>query len=57
MAKIFKLSQKAMDNGMSWDEAIYNNEIDTIEDGFESIWEAQEEFDRRGYDTDFYGVG
>lgn len=56
MARIFKLTQKAMDKGMDWDIAIYEGEIETVEE-FDSIEDAIEAFDSKYCsDCDTYGV-
>lgn len=53
--RIFTLSEKAYKEGMDWDKAIYENEIETVEE-FDSYEEAVEAFENGGYDSDLYGV-
>lgn len=54
--RIYKLTQKAIENEMDWDEAIYDGEIETVEE-FEDYEEAVKAFEDGGYDPDLYGVG
>lgn len=55
MAKIYKANQEAIDKGWDWDTIFANDAIETVEE-FDSYEEAVEEFDKRGYDNDIYGV-
>lgn len=53
---IFTLSEKAYNEGMDWDKAIYENEIEIVEE-FEDYEKAVEAFENGGYDPDLYIVG
>lgn len=55
MARIFKLSEKAIESAMDWDTAIAENEIETVAE-FETYSEAVAAFDTENYDPEFYGV-
>jgi len=55
MNRIFKLTSKAIEEEKTWDEAIYNGEIETVKE-FDSIEEAVKGFETKGYDNDYYGV-
>ena len=54
MHRIFKLTEKAIENCMEWDDAIKAGEIETVEE-FETIEEAIQAFEDGGYDPDLYG--
>ena len=53
--RVFKVTDKAIENGMDWDEAIYNGEIETVEE-FDSYEEAVKAFEDRYNDDQVYGV-
>lgn len=53
MSRIYKLTEKAIENEMTWDEAIYNGEIETVKE-FDTLEEALKEYGE--YDEDLYGV-
>lgn len=53
--RIFKVTDKAIENNMDWDEAIENGEIETVEE-FDSYEEAVEAFEDRYVDEQVYGV-
>ena len=53
--RIFKMTEKAIENGMDWDEAIYNGEIETVEE-FDSYEEALKGYEDRYNDEQVYGV-
>ena len=53
--RVFKLTDKAIENGYDWDRAIAEGEIETIEE-FETYEEAVEAFNDRYIDSDIYGV-
>ena len=53
--RIFKLTDKAIENGYDWDTAIAEGEIETVEE-FETYEEAVEAFNDRYIDSDIYGV-
>ena len=53
--RIFTVTEKAIENGMDWDEAIENGEIETVEE-FDSYEEAVEAFEERYVDEQVYGV-
>ena len=53
--RVFKLTDKAIENGYDWDTAIAEGEIETVEE-FETYEEAVEAFNDRYIDSDIYGV-
>lgn len=53
--RIFKVTENAIANGMDWDEAIENGEIETVEE-FDSYEEAVKAFEDRYPDDQVYGV-
>lgn len=54
--RVYKPTEKALNNGMNWEEAIYSGEIETVKE-FETIDEALEYFENElGGDSDNYGV-
>ena len=53
--RVFTLTAKAIENGYDWDKAIYENEIEFVEE-FETYEEAVEAFNDRYIDSDTYGV-
>ena len=53
--RIFTLTEKAIENNMDWDEAIYNGEIETVEE-FDSYEEAVKAYEDRYNDDQVYGV-
>ena len=55
MNRIYKLTENAIESKMSWDDAIENNEIETVEE-FDSYEDAVKAFEDGFYDPDFYGV-
>lgn len=56
MHRIYKMTDKAVDSNMTWDEAIYNGEIETVEE-YDSIESALEAFENEfGGNDEMYGV-
>ena len=54
--RIYKMTDKAADGGMTWDEAIYNGEIETVNE-FDSIEDAIDYFENElGGNDELYGV-
>ena len=53
--RVFKLTDKAIENGYDWARAIAEGEIETVEE-FETYEEAVEAFNDRYIDSDIYGV-
>lgn len=53
--RIFKVTERAIENNMNWDEAIANDEIETVEE-FESYDEAVKAYEDRYNDEECYGV-
>lgn len=53
--RIYKLTDTAIELEMSWDDAIYNDEIETVEE-FDSYEEAVHAYENGCYDNDLYGV-
>ena len=53
--RVFKLTDKAIENGYDWDRAIAEGEIETVEE-FETYEEAVEACNDRYIDSDIYGV-
>lgn len=53
--RVYKVTDKAMEQGMNWDEAIYSGEIETVEE-FDSYEEAVAAFEDRYSDPDIYGA-
>ena len=54
--RIFKLTEKANAEKMTWDETIFNCEIETVKE-FETLEEALEYFENElGGDAETYGV-
>lgn len=54
--RVYKMTENAWNNGMDWDTAIYNDEIETVEE-FDSIEEALEYFENElGGNSEMYGV-
>ena len=53
--RIFTLTEKAIENNMDWDEAIFNGEIETVEE-FDSYEEAVAAWEERYPDDQLYGV-
>lgn len=54
--RVYKMTENAWEKGMDWDTAIYNGEIETVEE-FDSLEEALEYFDNElGGDSEMYGV-
>ena len=56
MNRVYTMTKTAWENGMDWDEAIYNGEIETVKE-FDTIEEALAYFeDVLGGDAERYGV-
>lgn len=55
MHRIYELTDEAKKQGMDWDEAIYNGEIQTVEE-FETKEEALQAYEEEYNDPDLYGV-
>lgn len=56
MNRIYTLTEKAWNEGMDWDTAIHNGEIETVKE-FDSLEEALAYFeDELGGDAERYGV-
>ena len=55
MYRIYELTDEAKKQGMDWDEAIYNGEIQTVEE-FETKEEALQAYEEEYNDPDLYGV-
>ena len=55
MHRIYMLTQKAIDEAMDWDAAIYQGEIKTVRE-YDSYEEAVLDFENDGYDPWIYGV-
>lgn len=54
--RVYTMTKAAMDSDMDWDTAIYNNEIETVEE-FDSIDEAIAYFENElGGNAEVYGV-
>lgn len=54
--RVYKMTDIAWEKGMDWDTAIYNDEIETVEE-FDSIEEALEYFENElGGNSEMYGV-
>lgn len=53
--RIFTLTEKAKELALDWDRAIYDEEIETVEE-FETYEEAVAAFENRMLDPDLYGV-
>ena len=53
--RIFKITEYAEAKKMDWDEAIYNGEIETVEE-FDTYKEAVNAYEDRYNDSDTYGV-
>jgi len=53
MNRIYKLTEKAIESKMDWDQVINENEIETVKE-FETLEEALKEY--KNYDSDFYGA-
>ena len=56
MYAIYKLTQKAIDECMDWDEAIGNDEIEIIKE-FETLEECEAAWNAGWYDDEIYGYG
>ena len=54
MYRIYELTDEAKKQGMNWDEAIYNGEIQTVEE-FETKEEALQAYEEEYNDPDLYG--
>lgn len=56
MNRVYTMTREARNNGMTWDEAIYNNQIETVAE-FGSLEEAISYFENElGGDSELYGV-
>ena len=53
--RVFKLTDKAIENGYDWDTAIAEGEIETVEE-FDSYTDAVDAYNDRYNDSDIYGV-
>ena len=53
--RVFKLTDKAIENGYDWDRAIAEGEIETVEE-FDSYTDAVDAYNDRYNDSDVYGV-
>ena len=53
--RVFKLTDKAIENGYDWDTAIAEGEIETVEE-FDSYTDAVDAYNDRYNDSDVYGV-
>lgn len=54
MSRIFTLTKKAIEEGMNWDEAIYEGEIETVKE-FETLEETLKEYENGDYPEELYG--
>lgn len=52
---IYKMTETAIEQNMDWDKAIYENEIEFVEE-FDSYEEAVAAYEDGGYDSESYGV-
>lgn len=55
MIRIYELTDEAKKQGMDWDEAIYNGEIQTVKE-FETQEEAMQAYEEDYNDMDLYGL-
>ena len=55
MHRIFKLTERAIELMMEWDDAIRDGEIETVEE-FTTREEAVAAFEDGGFDPDLYGA-
>lgn len=56
MNRVYTMTREARNNGATWDEAIYNNQIETVAE-FGSLDEALSYFENElGGDSEIYGV-
>ena len=56
MNRVYRMTREARNNGLTWDEAIYNGQIETVEE-FDSLEEALSYFENElGGDSENYGV-
>ena len=53
--RIYVATEESLEKGWKWGAMFYNDGIETVEE-FETIEEAIENFEKNGYDEDFYGV-
>ena len=53
--RVFKLTDKAIENNYDWDTAIAEGEIKTVEE-FDSYTDAVDAYNDRYNDSDIYGV-
>lgn len=53
--RVFKLTDKAIENSYDWDIAIAEGEIETVEE-FDSYADAVDAYNNRYNDSDVYGV-
>jgi hypothetical protein len=56
MNRVYRMTKEARNNGMTWDEAIYTGQIETVAE-FDSLEEALSYFENElGGDSENYGV-
>lgn len=55
MIRIYELTDETKKQGMDWDEAIYNGEIQTVKE-FETQEEAIQAYEEDYNDMDLYGL-
>lgn len=56
MSRIFRMTERAIEKRMDWDTAIFNGEIETVEE-FDSMDEAVTYFENElGSDSEQYGI-
>lgn len=55
MPFIYMANEKAERKGWDWDSIFTNSAIQVVKE-FDTIEEAEEEFEKGGYDTDRYGI-
>lgn len=53
---IYKMTQKAIDEEMDWEEVFDKSEYEIVEK-FETLEDAEKAWDSGWYDEDTYGVG
>ena len=55
MNRVYRMTKESWENGLTWDEAIYNGQIETVEE-FDSLEEALSYFENElGGDSEKYG--
>ena len=55
MSTIYKANQKAIEEGWDWDTIFATGQTEMVAE-FETLEEAEEAFEKGGYDPDLYGV-